>query len=101
MTVRRPSERALAAVVSALAAGLLSIGSPGAVLADNADNAATAQALFDEGKKLLAQKRFAEACPKFETSQKLDPGGGTLLFVALCHKEVGKVATAWAEFNQA
>src|SRR5688572_19445665 len=60
---------------------------------------ATAQALFDEGKKLMADGKYGDACPKLMESQRLDPGGGTLLAIALCHEGEGKTATAWADFN--
>ena len=62
---------------------------------------ATAQALFEDGKRLMQQSKFEEACPKLVESQRLDPGGGTLLAIGLCHEGQGKTATAWADFNVA
>jgi hypothetical protein len=66
-----------------------------------AQEAAAAQALFDEGKRLMDAGKYAEACPKLMESQRLDPGGGTLMAIALCHEAEGKTATAWADFNLA
>jgi hypothetical protein len=62
-------------------------------------DAATAQALFDDGKRLMQLGKYGEACPKLVESQRLDPGGGTRLAIALCHEGEGKTATAWADFN--
>src|SRR5262245_18728599 len=60
-----------------------------------ADDSAAAQALFDQGRKLMESERWAEACPKLEESQRLDPAGGTLLHLALCREHEGRIATAW------
>jgi hypothetical protein len=66
-----------------------------------ANDAAAAQALFNEGKKLMAEKKYAEACPKFAESQRLDPGIGTMLWLAECHAKNGHTASAWALFQEA
>jgi hypothetical protein len=69
-------------------------------LARDAD-AAAAEALFDEARRLLAAGDVKAACPKFAESYRLDPALGALLNLAACHEKEGRVATAWSEYHDA
>jgi hypothetical protein len=60
-----------------------------------------ADALFNEGQQLISAGQLVAACAKLEESQRLDPKLGRLLNVAYCHEQLGRTATAWAEYNQA
>jgi hypothetical protein len=67
----------------------------------SAANSALAQSLFEEGRELMEQGKYDVACERFSESNKLDPGGGTLLNLAVCHEREGRIATAYVEFNEA
>lgn len=69
--------------------------------ADPADEKAAAQVLFDEGRALVDRGDFEAACPKFAESQRIDPGLGTMLWLADCYENNGKTASAWGAFMAA
>ena len=69
--------------------------------ADASPNAVRAEALFDEGRRLMAAGDYAAGCPKFADSEALDPAPGTALNLATCYEKSGKYASAWAAFRTA
>jgi hypothetical protein len=64
-------------------------------------NPAAAQALYDDARAAVEAGKFDQACPKFKESYELDPGGGTLLNLADCYEQQGKIALAWTTFKEA
>jgi tetratricopeptide (TPR) repeat protein len=64
-------------------------------------NGAVAQALFDQAKQLLADGHVLEACPKLEESQRLEPRSGTLINLAYCYEQSGRLASAWSKYLEA
>lgn len=69
--------------------------------ADTASDQAAAEALFSEGRRLVGEGKYAEACPKFVESQRLDPAPGTLVNLGGCYEKNGQTASAWATFKLA
>jgi hypothetical protein len=62
---------------------------------------AVAENLFREGKKLLEERRFDEACQKFRESARLDLSSGVELALGLCLEGQGKLASAWGAYLSA
>jgi hypothetical protein len=85
-------------VAGALAGGLAASGSGVARAEGGGASNAAAEALFQEGRRLLMAGKPAEACPKLEESQRLDPATGTLMALALCREQQDRLASAWAAF---
>jgi hypothetical protein len=61
---------------------------------------AVARSLFFEARKLMGEGRWADACPKLEESEHIDPGIGTEFNLADCYEHTGRLASAWALFEQ-
>ncbi len=65
------------------------------------DRVAAAESLFEQGRSLVEAGDLADACPRFLASQQLDPGVGTLLWLADCYAGTGRTASAWLSFGEA
>jgi hypothetical protein len=75
---------------------------PSAAKPDPAKPAATkADETFNAGHQLLKSGNFADACPKFEESQRADPASGTLLALAYCQELSGLLASACSNYRAA
>ena len=78
-------------VVSLLAAGRAAAQSA----------SAQAEAAFRQGKALMANGEYAEACKAFDASQKLEPTVPTQINQAYCREKNDQLATAWSIFLDA
>lgn len=87
------SERALVTVL--LGATVLAVCNEG-----RAEESHAAR-LFREGRALLVEGRFAEACARLQQSQALEPRLGTQLNVGFCLERLGKLRAAWQSFQAA
>jgi hypothetical protein len=94
---RRPG----AALLGAGAVAVAVLLSRGALAQRAAGDQAAADALYNEGRELLKAGKNAAACAKFEASFALGPATSTMLNIARCHEQDGKLATAWADYNRA
>ncbi|HEU4733868.1 MAG TPA: hypothetical protein VFT22_38510 [Kofleriaceae bacterium] len=62
---------------------------------------AEAEALFQEGKRLMKNGEIAAACDKFEAGDRVEPTAGSELNLARCREANGQIATAWAAYLKA
>ncbi len=96
MRRRASSSSAFSALFAALVAS-----SAATAHAQGADDKAIAETLFSQGKALLNQGKYDEACPKLAESLRLDTGIGTMMYLAECYERSGKLASAWAQWREA
>jgi hypothetical protein len=59
-----------------------------------------ASALFREGRRLVDEQRYGEACERFEQSYKLSAGLGTRFNLADCWEHIGRIASAQTAFTE-
>ena len=63
-----------------------------------AQDTTRADETFHAGRELMKDGKLAEACPKFEESQRADPASGTLLALAYCQELSGLLASSHANY---
>ena len=79
---------------------LLLTAAPGRAFAQGEPSKAAAQVLFDKGLRLFKEKKYTEACSKFEASLKLFEAMGTKGKLAECYENIGRTASAWAAYRE-
>lgn len=92
----KTSRKARAILASA---AVMSIAAP--ARADAAADRARAEVLFEQGSRLLEEKKLAEACEKLAESRRLAIGLGVTLYLADCYESSGKLVAALALFREA
>lgn len=85
-----------------LAASLAMVGGRARAQPADPEQLPVAQALVDEGRRLLADGKPEEACPKFKEAVRVAPswGIGALAQLAECYEKAGRLAGAWGTWVQ-
>lgn len=89
----------LTVIATAIAAAASTL-SPSAH-ADSPPQSSAAELLDAQATTLMQEHRYAEACPKLAESDRIKPGTGVLLRLALCYEQSGRTASSWSAFREA
>jgi hypothetical protein len=87
--------------VACVTVGCLALAAAPAAAQVTPDKKAAAEALFEKARALDQAGNYKEACPLFAESQRIDPGLGTMLWLADCYESNGQTASAWGQFKEA
>lgn len=96
MRVRLDLQRRLASIAATSVAFIILIAGSRAY-AQSAD----AEALFNDGNKLIAEGKLAQACDAFEASNRVEPRAGTLIRLGECREQNQQLASAWSAYKDA
>jgi hypothetical protein len=80
---------------------LLSIVVISALAGRAAAQSAEAEGLFNEGDRMMASGKIAEACDAFEASNRIEQRAGTLVRLGECREQNHQIASAWSAYKDA
>ena len=95
LMLRHRSPRSMRASLACSGVLLVLFGSRAA----RANDEATAEALFEQGRDAMRSGAYTKACLMFEESYRLVHGDGTKFNLGECYEKVGRTASAWAAFR--
>jgi hypothetical protein len=98
MAARLDLQRRLASI-AATSVALFVVGLVGGSRAHA--QSAEAEALFNDGNKLMAEGKLAPACDAFEASNRVEPRAGTLIRLGECRERNQQLASAWSAYKDA
>ncbi|HEY8091930.1 MAG TPA: hypothetical protein VIF09_28910 [Polyangiaceae bacterium] len=80
---------------------LACVARTGSAAAQSGETLRKAEALFDQGSRLVNERHYEEACPILESAQSLVLGVGVTLYLGECYEQTGRLQKAWEEFDRA
>jgi hypothetical protein len=83
--------------IAAISVAVLALAATGRAHAQSAD----AEALFNDGDRLMKQHKLAEACDAFESSNRIEARAGTLIRLGECREANHQLASAWSAYKDA
>jgi len=86
--------------IAAISAAIASVGVGIAERTAHAQSA-EAEALFEDGNRLMAAGKLAQACDAFEASNRVEPRAGTLILLGGCREQNQQLASAWSAYKDA
>jgi tetratricopeptide (TPR) repeat protein len=86
-----------AAISAAVIAVVVHLVGDGRAYAQSAE----AEALFNDGNRLMSEGKFAQACDALEASNRVEPRAGTLILLGECREQNQQLASAWSAYKAA
>ena len=80
---------------------MLAVASVLATVASARAQDASAEVLFRDGDRLMAEGKLTAACTAFEASNRVEARAGTLIRLGDCREKNGQLASAWSAYADA